>query len=265
MSIPAFTLPSDQTITVQFREATIQDCLDFSSLDMDLSEKSCSEYLNSIQVGEISDSRQWTMSDRVTALWWIFCSTSPDTLLAFDYKCAECGENHIADIDMIDFDSEASFLNSASEIEKEITCNNELMSVVFKPLNGYDAEYLEQLNIASKSYDRESKEYKQFQAKIDLSELALSFYVKEKPELTVDEKVNLIKSMSRISEYVPFILASEAAQAALKHGLNYTVSKGSIYLNSPAIIPFCKKNSEVKAATFRLLIPFQSKFTIPSV
>ncbi|STL60642.1 putative morphogenetic protein [Escherichia coli] len=67
MNIPKFPLPSRPETEIQFHAPTVKDALKYSDLNPAEDEATTTEYLNSMQDGEINDSAYWTVQDRRTA------------------------------------------------------------------------------------------------------------------------------------------------------------------------------------------------------
>lgn len=61
MNIPKFPLPSRPETEIQFHAPTVKDALKYSDLNPAEDEATTTEYLNSMQDGEINDSAYWTV------------------------------------------------------------------------------------------------------------------------------------------------------------------------------------------------------------
>lgn len=61
MNIPKFPLPSRPETEIQFHAPTVKDALKYSDLNSAEDEATTTEYLNSMQDGEINDSANWTV------------------------------------------------------------------------------------------------------------------------------------------------------------------------------------------------------------
>lgn len=266
MSIPTFMLPSNKKISVQFREPTIDDCIEFSGLNEALSHRTATQYLNQIQQGTVSDSANWTVLDRITALWWIFVCISPDTLIPFQYKCPDCGENHVVDINLLDLDDEAISLNCPPFIKKTLSIAGKEQEILLHYPNGMAMEHMEQHRLFVDTLEPGSPEHKIEQARQRVFSVAHSFSFPGEGDdfdAELDKKMLAIGAMSRTDEYQDLVIATESAKSALRHGLNCSFSDGDISINTPVI--YCEDKPEGQATPMRLLIPFHSQHFIPAV
>lgn len=267
MAIPAFRLPSNQKIMVQFREANVNDCLKFCNSDDRFDEQLTTRYLNAIQEGEVNDSADWTAQDRRAALWWIFVTTSADTTIVYSYPCNHCGTEHIATIDLVDLDQEAVSLNRQPFIDDTALFNDQERKIRLHPYTGRAMEQMERVNIERSNEDPESDEYKLLTATLKLYEIANAFDFEDTPadfEEALNAKMDAIKAMKRTSELPLLVAAIEAAQETLHHGLAHSFNDGQLFLLSPELQ--CSQPKEGQAAgVTRLLLPFQGKLFIPEI
>ncbi|MFG0449429.1 MULTISPECIES: hypothetical protein [Shewanella] len=266
MAIPVFMLPSNKKITVQFREPTIEDCIEFSGLNEALSERSATQYLNLIQIGQVNDSATWTAQDRIAALWWVFVCISPDTLIPFQYTCSDCGEKHVVDIDLMDLDDESITLNCPPFIKKKLSIAGKEQELMLHHPNGRAMEHMEQQKLILSTLEPGSREHSIENAKLRVFSVAHSFSLPGEDgdfDTALENKMALINKMSRTSEYQDLVIATEAAKEALKHGLNCSVIDGEVFINSPVI--YCENKPEGQATPRRLLFPFHSQHFIPAV
>lgn len=269
MSKTVFKLPSNQDVEIEFRDPTVSDCLDFSGIDPSLSERGATLFLNQLSSQE---SRAWTMQDRISAIWWIFCTTTNDTDLLFEYICGNCGKKHTAIIDLLSLDDEATSLLVPPYVDDEIIFSGERKKIRVYPFNGYVMEALEQDYLYLESMDQESLGYKKAQAQLKIKEIAYSFNfysndgeVDSNPANNLEEKLKAIYAMSRLSELPDLIASITAAQQFLKHGLNHDYIDGKLKLLSPEIDTGCEKGKEDVSNKIRLLIPFFSANFIPEI
>lgn len=264
-TIPAIKLPSSGR-SIQFREATVEDCLTYCDISDDFDEAMTTQYLNSVQVGEVCDSRKWTADDRRLALWWIFVTSSKDTVIAYEYPCEHCGENHLYGLDMVDLDDEATSLSVSPHIDGTILSDGEEFKVQFHPYLGDAMVSMEQARLDIKHLDPDSAAAKRAKARLKLLELAHAFdLVEHAPEDALGFKMGLIAKMSRVNELPELTAAVLSAHEKLKHGLNTQYRDGQAFIVSPAIPCPNKQDGKGEAMHSRLLIPFRGSAFIPTV
>lgn len=279
-NIPTIKLPSSG-LPVRFREATLADCLNYCDLNEAFDETLATEYLNSVQDGDVKDSALWTAQDRRLALWWIFICTSKETSIGYEYECKHCGESHLQLLDLLDLDNEATSLTIEPFFDDKMIFNGVERSIRLHPYDGRAMTHMEALRIERDSYPLDSKEYAKEDARLKLYEIAHSFdfmpakssffdLMKKKDEPqsfdeALNEKYAAITSMSRISEFPLLVAATKAAHEKLKHGLNMTVIDGKSHIVSPPMPCETKKDDKGEAMVTRLLIPFRCSVFIPTV
>lgn len=273
MAKTIFRLPSDPDIEVTLREPTVADCIDFASFDENLNERSTTLFLNQLSS---SESRNWTMLDRIAAVWWVFITTSKDTELAYEYHCDHCGKPHATIIDLIDLDDEATSLMMPPFINDEVQFNGVTRQIKIKPFDGWVTEQLEQYWLHLKTLSPDSVEYKKLLAEIKVMEIVYSFqFIDDEGNTPVssleqkEEKLAAINAMSRINEFPELVAAIEAANKYLNHGLKHTYKDGVLQLLSPVITTTCpdkeQGDKEPISDNMRLLVPFQCHYFIPQI
>lgn len=279
-TIPTIKLPSSG-VAVRFRESTIADCLNYCDLNEAFDEALATEYLNSIQEGEVNDSALWTAQDRRLALWWIFICTSKETAIGYEYECQHCGESHLQLVDLLDLDNEATSLTIDPFFDEKMMFNGVERNIRLHPYDGRAMMHMEIVRIERDSYPQDSKDYAKEDARLKLYEIAHSFdFLPAKPsffglmkpketpqtfEEALNEKYAAIASMSRISEFPLLVAATKAAQEKLKHGLNMTFIDGKAHIVSPDMPCETKTDEKGEAMVTRLLIPFRCSVFIPTV
>jgi hypothetical protein len=268
MPIPTIKLPSSGK-AVTFREATIEDCLNYCDVNDALDELITTEYLNSVQVGEKSDSALWTAEDRRLALWWIFVTTSKDTTIAYEYPCGHCGETHLQAVDLVDLDDEATSLKIKPYLDDRILFDDKIRLVRFHPYNGLAMMNMEQAANELDELEDGTNEHKRAAARLKVLEVAHAFdFTDTEPsdfdaELAI--KLEAISSMKRTTEFPDLVAAAIAAREKLRHGLNCTHENGRVSLVSPELQCENKTGEKGEALHSRLLIPFRGAVFIPTV
>lgn len=279
--IPAIKLPSSGK-SIKFREATVDDCLSYCDLNESFDEMMTTEYLNSIQEGELSDSALWTAQDRRTAIWWIFICTSKDTTIGYEYQCQHCGGSHVQLVDLVDLDDEATSLTIKPYIDDEMAFKGKYRDIRFHPYNGLAMAHMEMARIERDNYAQGTAEHIKATAKLKILEVAHSFdFQDSKPkwydfigtkkereksfEESLQEKLDVIASMSRVNEFPLLVAAAKAAQEKLAHGLNISFVDGQAHVVSPALPCETKVDGKGEAMQTRLLIPFRGSVFIPTL
>ncbi|HCN3359725.1 hypothetical protein HCH57_04055, partial [Escherichia coli] len=171
MNIPKFPLPSRPETEIQFHAPTVKDALKYSDLNPAEDEATTTEYLNSMQDGEINDSANWTVQDRRTALWWIFVNSRPDAVMTYSYECSHCGNTHHADINLSDLAQTVEILTVPPYVKTNVPVNGVPTNWILKPLTGKGAELLERMRASLP--DMKSPEYSAGVARMRIAELAL--------------------------------------------------------------------------------------------
>lgn len=278
--IPTIKLPSNGR-AVRFREATISDCLKYCDLNEAFDESLATEYLNSIQEGEVSDSALWTAQDRRTALWWVFICTSKETSIGYEYQCQHCGEMHLQLVDLIDLDDEATSLNIDPFFDEKMMFNGVERDIRLHPYDGRAMVHMEALRLELSGYRQGSADYIKTEARLKIYEVAHSFdflpakkgFFELKPkqeqektfEEALSEKFDAITSMSRVNEFPALVASVKAAHEKLQHGLNMTVIDGTAHIISPPMPCEIKTDDKGEAMVTRLLIPFRCSVFVPTV
>jgi hypothetical protein len=267
-NVPIIKLPSSGK-AVKFREATVEDCIAYCDLNEAFDEAMATEYLNSVQVGELSDSSLWTAQDRRLALWWIFITTSTDTTIAYEYPCGHCGEHHTQLVDLVDLDEEATSLRVKPYIDDEIQFNDVTRRIRLHPYNGLAMMHMEQHSIDHSDLEPDTTEYRKAAARLKLLEVAHAFTFTDEKEKDFDKalakKLEAISLMSRTKEFPLLAAAVISALEKLEHGLNCRFVDGRISIVSPAMPCETVKDDKGEAMYSRLLIPFQCSAFIPTI
>lgn len=264
MNIPKFPLPSKPEIEIQFHAPTVKDALKYSELNPAEDEATTTEYLNSMQSGEICNSDTWTVQDRRTALWWIFINSRPDPVMTYTYECRKCGEVHHADIDLGDLAETTELLTVPPYIKTDVPVNGEPKTWRLTPLTGKGAELLERMKASLP--DKDSPQYPAQIARMRIAELALCTSLDDDPEdftEAANRRFDIIESMALETEFTPLVARIQLMQRDLRHGLRMTIEQGSCRLLLPP--QKCKNNKEGADTTTVLHVPFHNREFIASI
>ncbi|ANT70231.1 hypothetical protein [Aeromonas hydrophila] len=243
ISIQPFPLPSNPAKKIIFRAPTVGDCLDFCDLRPELEELSTTDYLNQLQEGVRDNSELWTAQDRRTALWWIFVSSSANTVLEYSYECQHCGDTHHVAIDLVDLDDGVVMLDGPAYQEGEVRVDGEFKPARFHPMDGRAMAHMEGLRLAREN--SEPAKYKRLTSELKIAEVLHSFTVMEWADLpweeALDKKRELVTRMDRETEYKPLVAQCLLAAEELRHGLAVEIRDGRVDLVSPALP--CEKHT----------------------
>ncbi|MGL5294177.1 MAG: hypothetical protein ACRC9V_10505 [Aeromonas sp.] len=265
--ISPFALPSDPSKKIRFRVPTVDDCLDFSDLRPELEESAATDYLTQLQIGDVSDPREWTAQDRVAALWWIYVGFRDDTELEYEYECPHCGEAHTDTIDLVELDDTAISLNRPPYIDGEVMCAGKLYPARFVPLDGYAMMALEERRLGLD--DASDEEFARIHAELKVMEVVHSFRLDAHKDLTREEaaieRTKMVHEMDAFNEYRPLVANCLIAAKELEHGLASEVNDGQISLISPPMKCQKYKGEEGQAPATILLLRFRNNYFIPEI
>jgi len=269
----SFDLPSNTKKTVKFREPTVDDCMAFCDLNIELEERSTTEYLNALQGDNYDDSINWTGDDRRMALWWIFINTHQDLDLTYNYHCQHCDEEHYFNVNMVQLDNTVKTLDRKPVEVVKTLINDELVPITVSPLNGRALQYIEQVHIEALQFDKESSDYAKAVAYMRMLEVVLSFKLANEPldwEEAIDYRLAIVKGLRQEKEFKPLVAKIKIALQDLEHGLLSDIQEGIINLISPP--HYCpnwvEKNEKGEATgnapSTTLLMRFHSFAFIPN-
>lgn len=264
MNIPKFPLPSKPQTEIQFHAPTVEDALKYTDLNPAEDETTTTEYLNSMQDGEVSDSANWTVQDRRTALWWIFINSRPDPVMTYSYECRHCGEAHHADIDLNDLAETTELLTIEPYIKTEVPVKGQATNWTLKPLTGKGAELLERMRASLP--DPKNEKYHAAVARMRIAELALCTALDDDPEdftKAANRRFDIIESMALETEFTPLVARIQLMQRDLRHGLLMAIERGTTRLILPA--QKCKNAKEGTDVSTTLYVPFLNREFIPSI
>ncbi|HHX8098759.1 TPA: hypothetical protein ACVNRE_001612 [Escherichia coli] len=264
MNIPKFPLPSRPETEIQFHAPTVKDALKYSDLNPAEDEATTTEYLNSMQEGEINDSANWTVQDRRTALWWIFVNSRPDAVMTYSYECSHCGNTHHADINLSDLAQTVEILIVPPYVKTNVPVNGVPTDWILKPLTGKGAELLERMRASLP--DMKSPEYSAGVARMRIAELALCTALEDDPEdftQAANRRFDIIESMALETEFTPLVARIQLMQKDLRHGLKMSIERGTSRLILPP--QHCKNAKEGADVTTTLYVPFLNREFIPSI
>lgn len=266
MNIPPFPLPSLPDSEVKFHSPTVSDAMKYSDFSEAEDETTTTEYLNSMQDGEVKDSALWTMQDRRTALWWIFVNSRPDPVMTYSYECRHCGEIHHADVNLAELAATVELLEVLPYIKTRVPVNGVMTDWTLKPVDGRGAVLLERMRAALP--EKTSPEFIQAINKMRLAELALHTSLDDDPadfNTAANRRFDIIEGMDLETEFQPLVARIQLMQRELRHGLLMSIERGTSRLILP---PQPCKTAKAKGGTVPetvLYVPFLNREFIASI
>ena len=244
-----FSLPSDPKKTIKLHEATVNDALDFSSVDPSLEEMATTLFLNTIQEKDtFVDSKTWTGEDRRYGLFRYYLETTRDVAIPLSYNCSICGKQHTQDIHL------SKILNTYRPMDGEPFREfvHEGHNIIVAPLTGADLEKLEAYHYdlaTSEDVDLDtlsSEERRDLEKMLRLKRqritlctilacLDMPYLDKNGTKESRAEKVqDAIMKMS-VSEFKEFRDKIEGALKGLQHGLQCSYVDGRLCIEIPDV------------------------------
>ncbi|MGL5103059.1 MAG: hypothetical protein ACRC6N_11120 [Plesiomonas sp.] len=264
MQIPFFPLPSKPSVEIKFRMPSVADAMSYSHIDHSQEESITTRYLNDMQFEEANDSALWTVQDRRTALWWIFCNSRIDTSLTASYTCSGCGKEHFYDYDARNLDMTAGMLTVEPFELASIPVNGVAHEWILKPLDGRAIEHLEAVRQSLPSAS--DPDYAAEIINLRLMELTHQAHLQEQPDdfiKAAEFRYSLIKSMTTDTEFSPLVASIELMNRNLAHGLSMRIEKGAAHLLLPEHkCPESGKGGQTDFYT-RLYTPFRNRNFLP--
>lgn len=268
-TIPDFTLPSNPSVTVRLREATVSDAIDFADIDLNQEEKATTLFLERLQAKETyTDPRTWTGEDRRLALYWYWLHTVKETDLPMTFECQHCGETHTMLVDMRAVAEGYTAIKGRAERDVEWAGPEGNFTV--HPLTGADMEEIEMLRL--KYLDAKKKGGDECgPARFLASRLRLLRVLRcvtfaglsgENEEAKRKEQEKRLLAM-KAAEMSVFAAKVFDALADMEHGLSCEYDEGRILLSTPPIP--CPNAEGGEAATTALRFPFRTLDYIPGV
>ncbi|MHA6679409.1 hypothetical protein ACX43S_23210 [Enterobacter cloacae] len=264
MNIPNFPLPSKPQIEVRFHAPTVKDAIKYSDFNPSEDEVTTTEYLNSMQEPPISDSAEWTVQDRRTALWWIFVNSRPDPVMTYSYECRHCNSSHNADIDLNQLAETVELLTVEPYVKTQVPVNGKPTQWTLKPLTGRGAHMLERMRASLP--DMKDPEYSAGMSRFRIAELALCTALGDDPEdftEAANRRFEMIEAMALETEFTPLVARIQLMQRDLRHGLLMSIEHGTSRLILPP--QKCKNAKEGADVTTTLYVPFLNREFIPSI
>lgn len=273
-----FTLPSDPSIKVRLREATVAEAIDFSSIDPDCEEEATSLFLEKVQEKETySDPRQWTGEDRRYALFMYYVYTSAYPTIPLSYECSICGKQHTQDIDLKSILNDYTPMhgNKFREFVHEGHC------VTVRPLTGADLEDLEKFRydleyaeaqLEERRDKMDSMSIKRAEAAIRAKRTRMAMYrvICHVDMKWLDESGTPRSRRQKIEDYIKALPAKEFEQfmekvekaiQELRHGLRTIYMGGRIVLE----IPDVKCDEQPEQSGVLLHFPFRFVSVMPVI
>jgi len=245
--ITPFTLPSDPSITIKLREATVADAIDFADVDDSHEEALTTMFLNRVQEKEtMKDSSLWTAADRRFALYWYYIHTSSDLQVPLTYDCGKCGKKKITYLqDFRKLAEKYSVLSGGNKREFDV----ETIKVMVAPLRGSDMEHLENLRIIiDDAYERHGKKsgaYKKAMAQMRFERFARGI-------VSFGDKEDIRKALTDMTpnQFNDFAELVAAKQGEMKHGLEMEIlDDGRIFLVATSDpCPDCKETTLLRVS-----------------
>ncbi|MDJ0023663.1 MAG: hypothetical protein E7G42_01335 [Serratia marcescens] len=261
MNIPPLPLASRPGTEIQFRQPVMKDALKYSTPDEISDERRVTEYLNHLQEGPLSDSRDWTAQERRTALWWIMINSRADNLEAFHYTCEHCREVHTYDFDLSDLAETVELLTIEPYERVSVPVNGVATNWTLKPLTGRGQEMLERLRVSLP--DADAPEYEAALVRMRIAEFALCTALDDDPEdfeAAANRRFDIMENMVPDLEFAPLVAHIQLMQRNLRHGLRMQITQGQVRLLLPPTP--CEKEG-MQMNTTQLFIPFRSGLFIP--
>lgn len=273
-----FTLPSDPSVKVRLREATVAEAIDFSSIDPDCEEEATSLFLEKVQEKETySDPRQWTGEDRRYALFMYYVHASTYPTIPLSYECSICGKQHTQDINL------KSILDDYTPIKgnKFREFVHEGHNVTVRPLTGADLEDLEKFRydllaaeerLEENRPKMDSMSIKRMEAAIRAKRTRMAMYrviccvdmrwldENGTPRSRRQKVEDYIKAMSA-KDFEQFMEKVEKALQELRHGLRTIYMSGRVVLE----IPDVKCDEQPEQPGVMLHFPFRFVSVIPTI
>ncbi len=262
-TIPPISLPSNPSVKVRLREATVSDAIDFADVNDGMDEAATTMALNQLQEkSSWTEAGSWTGDDRRVALFWYWIHTTEERNPAMKFPCAVCREEHTVAVDLTGIGG--SYREIKGKPERDIELEGE--KIVVAPLTGKDLEQLELLRLEIIESERENGigagSTKVLQARLRLMGVMLSIrFAAEGQEANLELREEKLLKMST-TQMERLIWAVEEKLDDMEHGLESVYHKGQLCLLTP-VIP-CPESKEGKEGT-RLRVPFRNLDHIPVV
>lgn len=144
MALIEFQLPSDASRKITMREATVADAIDFSAVNPAREQEATTAFLNRLQdKASFYDSREWTVEDRVYALFFYNLSVTRDRSMPVTYICPVCGKRHTREVPF------AAVVDTYRQMDGQPFREFPLegRNVVVHPMRGADAESYERYTL----------------------------------------------------------------------------------------------------------------------
>lgn len=265
MYIPPLPLPSNPNKELRFRPHTVEESLEYGDATAETEEEFTTRYLNTVQIGEPSNSALWTVQDRRAALYWIWMNTRMKHGHSLSYTCGHCNQLHQHTFDMKDLGAELNLLQVPPFIEVTIPVNGQPVDWILKPLDGRSMERLQ--GMYNRLPPKGSPTYLNELKNVRLVEIVLQTQLKNEEEhddfeQAGEKRYALIKTMEEYTEFVPLVASVRAMQESLRHGLPIIIQDGQPMLYAPPhVCPVRAK--EGSTLTTRLYFPFRTIKYLP--
>ena len=259
-----FALPSNPEITIQLREATVQETIDFSSVMPEHEEALTTKFLNTVQEpASYNDSRNWTGDDRRFALFWYHLHTSRDTSASIPYECPHCQQTHVHNFNLRVLAEDYQTIQGKPF--RDIDHAEQAYRV--SPLSGKALERLEEMRLVLASHQQGTPGHERQRAEIRFHEVL--FQLSDRRNFEKDERKREQDLKNRLlampeSSFSELATQTETAIRDLSHGLKSETVEGQMLLVSPPHA--CPESAETgKEVATVLRLPFWDYHNIPRI
>lgn len=255
--ITPFSLPSNPDITIQLREATVADAIDFADVDESHEEELTTLFLTRMQDAKAAqDPREWTAEDRRFALYWYWLHTAKDHDVALSYDCLHCGNTHVYLQNFRDLADHYTPINGPAE--REGTWCEE--KVIVHPLTGRNMEALERMILGIDVSQGSMRKKGEAMMMFERLAMCVSFPEdKERDQKKRGENKRKRLMAMPLDEFAEFSESVFRMLAEMKHGLEMEYEEGHLYLLMPA------HKCPERGNETRLRYPFRNLDYIPSL
>ncbi len=256
--IPSLKLPSNQKISLQLRNATVQDLIDLSDADPSCEEAVTTLFLSRLQdAGQKIDPLTMTADDRRLAVFWYWLHTTDDPEVPYTYECGHCGKEHTFLQDMREVAAE--YRDIEGKPRRELLFDD--TALVVQPLSGADMERLESLYSQLDELEPGTPAHRKMTAELKLARFELSISVAEAKEDDRNSGSRFIRALNS-GRFAAFVDAVNEKLAEMNHGLNTVYDEGEIKLITPP--HRCPEIKDREVST-RLRVTFRNSDYVPQL
>lgn len=230
-----FNLPSNPSIKIKLREATVKEVMDFSDVMPEHEEALTTLFLNTVQdPASFVDSKKWTGDDRRLGLFWYSIHTIKNTAMSVPYECPQCQKTHHYQFDLRDLADHYQAIQGKPL--RDLTVNNQLIRV--RPHDGHALEILEEKRLMLAGISDDNPKARRLKSEIKIEEML--YWTDLTSDLEQDDykrthSRRLWLYAQKESSYQRLYQAVTAALEEMEHGLRSTTVDGQLMLLSPEI------------------------------